>query len=790
MADIKDRIRQYLETYTGKPPRLQDVMKALQIPLTERKSVRRIMRELQVDGHLALLRTRAYVSSSPRQTISGILKVSRRGFGFLVPDIGEGLPAVGDIYISRKRMGEAMNGDRVRVRLVVDERRRGEKSSKLREGQVVEVLEHGTTKLVGAFYPTRSGGNVIPRDERLNRTIATPRPDPDLQVADGDLVVAEITAWTHPTEPLIGRVVERLGTPGDQGLDITVLIRDAGVEPEFSEEVLEEVAEIPDAIPPEEISRRTDFRNIVTFTMDGATAKDFDDALSIERLDEGMVRLGVHIADVSYYVKEGTGLDADAFERATSIYPIDRVVPMLPEKLSNNLCSLRPNEDRLTMSCLMTIDEKGRVHDYSIHEGVIRSAHRLIYEEVQTVVDGGAEPKLARALGGIRVQLDELYKLRKILTDMRARRGALDLDVPETEILFDEQGKVKGITRRPRLESHRVVEECMLIANEVVAAHLLNLQVPSVYRVHEDPDLDKLRQLMPVLAQLGVKFPAKKELGADAIQSALDQSAKLETGFISRRLILRAMARAHYSEENVGHYGLASTCYTHFTSPIRRYPDLLVHRFLRETAAHGAPTAGRYRPPVFGGAKQSDPFEGHHSKYLPRGRQEYLAARLPSWTKHCSEQERRAEDIEYDAAKVKSLEYMKQFIGQEFDGYIIGVMNFGMFVELIEMPVEGLLHVRQLTTDFFEYDEDRMNLVGRETGETYKLGDKLRIYVENVSVESLELDFALAEKYVAAGSAERRTEAGTERVARQKRHEARKPRSGGFQARGGKRGRR
>jgi len=790
---LKDRIRTLLENWTGRAPRLQDVMAELRLPPTERRTVRRLMRELQVDGELAKLKRGGdrFVSAAPKGSIIGVIRVSKRGFAFLIPEPDAGGPALTDIFIPKKRLAEAMNGDKVRVRVVQNTRGRHEGPSKLPEGQVVEVLERGTTQLVGAYFATKRGGNVIPKDERFTRTIQVPRPDPAWEIQDGDYVIAEITAWTHSTEPLIGRVTERLGGLDTVGIDITVLIRDAGVDPEFSREVEEQVAKIPDTIPEEEVARRTDFRKITTFTMDGATAKDFDDALSVERLESGLLRLGVHIADVSYYVREGTPLDAEAYERATSIYPIDRVVPMLPEKLSNNMCSLRPDEDRLTISCMMDIDEQGRVHHYSLHEGIIRSAHRLIYEEVQAVIDGNAEPKLARSLGDIRVQLEELYRLREILTKMRNRRGALDLDIPETQVEFNEAGEVSGIVRRPRMDSHRVVEECMLIANEVVAAHLFNLHIPSVYRVHEDPDADRLRQLMPVLAQLGVKFSAKKDVTAESIQSALDQAAKLEHGFIARRLILRAMARARYTDENLGHYGLASSCYTHFTSPIRRYPDLLVHRLIRETAAQGAKMEGRYRPPQFG--QGEDPLheaEGRKGKNLPAERYEYLAARMDSWTRHCSERERRAEDIEYDAAKVKSLEYMRQFLGQEFDGIITSITPFGFFVELDKMPVEGLVHLRNLTSDYYEFDDEKLVLTGRNTGQTFKLADRVRILVENVSVSSLELDFQFEEKYLAAGSAERVAENNLERAARAKRHDARRPRTGGFQGRGKRRGRR
>jgi ribonuclease R len=456
---------------------------------------------------------------------------------------------------------------------------------------------------------------------------------------------------------------------------------------------------------------------------------------------------------------------------------------MLPEKLSNNVCSLRPNEDRLTMSCIMDVDQDGKVHHYSIHEGVIRSCHRLIYEEVQAAMDGTAEPQIARSLGDIRLQLEMLYELRKILTDMRVRRGSLDLDIPETEIQFDMAGNVSGIVRRSRLESHRVVEECMLLANEVVASHLRGLKIPAVYRVHEEPDLDKLRQLIPVLAYLGVKFPSKREITADAIQAALKMAAKSETGFIARRMILRAMARARYSEENLGHYGLGSTCYTHFTSPIRRYPDLLVHRLVREAMANGTSMSGAYQPPVWG-AHDAEVDHGGNGSPVSPDRFAFLKANMHSWAHHCSDREQRAEDIERDATKALSLEFMRKFLGEEFDGYVTSVTGFGMFIELQDLPVDGLIHLRNLPGDFYEFDDERMMLTGRETGRTFKLGDRVRVAVENVSVASMELDFALVQKYAPTGSLERSENINLARLARDRRYQDRRPRHKGFQSRG------
>ena len=374
---------------------------------------------------------------------------------------------------------------------------------------------------------------------------------------------------------------------------------------------------------------------------------------------------------------------------------------------------------------------------------------------------------------------------------MRLRRGALDLDIPETQVVFHPDGTVKGIERRSRLETHRIVEECMLIANEAVATHLFNLHVPSVYRVHEPPDMRKLRHLQPILAHLGIRFPAKQDITPEALQVALDHTVKTETGFIARRLILRAMMQAHYDDENLGHYGLASPCYTHFTSPIRRYPDLLVHRLLRETMRAGAPTEGVYAPPG-----EPDPEQGMAGRRrisllapppLSAERNEFLRNHLDEWTTHCSERERRAQDIENDSMKVKSLEYMRQHLGEEFWGYITSVLTWGFFVELEHLPVEGLVHVRNLHDDFYEYDEDRMILVGKQNGATFKLGDKVRVYVEAVNVLSMEMDFVLIEKLVPEGSRERQAELHRQRMERDQRHKSRQPRHGGFQRRGKRR---
>lgn len=782
MDEMREQVLAWLQTKPQGPFRAEDIARALGLPASARTRIKRQLRELAVAGELARFKGHSYAIPAQSTTVAGILRTSTKGFGFVVPE--SQFISGGDrreIFVPRKRMADALHNDKVLVRIVSD-------SGKSPEGQILRVVERGTRELVGTFYHTKRGGTVIPRDEKVGRSIHTPRPPAEMNLSDGDYVLVEITGWPSATEPLLGRVTEALGEPGTPGIDVTIVIRDAGVEPAFPPGVLEEADALPAEIPAHEIARRTDFRHHTTFTIDGPHAKDFDDALSVSRLPDGRWLLGVHIADVAHYVAENSAIDTEARDRATSIYPVDRVVPMLPEKLSNGLCSLRPGEERLTMSVIMEVDHDGHVGRYSIHDGVIRSSHRLVYEDVQALMDGTAPPDVVRSIGDVRPFLEDLYALRRVLTKMRLRRGALDLDVAETEVVMNDKHETVGIVRRPRLESHRVVEECMLLANEVVAAHLFNLQVPSVYRVHEPPDLAKLRNLLPVLAHLNVRFPARRDITPDAIQIALDSAAASETGFIARRLILRAMMRAHYRDENLGHYGLASTCYTHFTSPIRRYPDLIVHRLLKETIAGGAPANGVYNPPshavpVLSARIAPEAGAAETAGGLARERTALLRRNLGPWTRHCSERERRAEEIENCATTVKSLEFMRRFLGDQFEGYITSVVNWGVFVELREFPVEGLVHIHSLEDDFYEYDEEHMILTGKHTGRSLRLGAPVRVAIESVNVATMELNLALIELLREKGDDGDLSKRRKERLDRERRHKERRPRTGGFQSR-------
>jgi ribonuclease R len=845
--ELEQSIRQILARPIRGRLRVRDILNEIGAGPGARRTVKRLIAEITqsdfgkapVDPEFdaetvvpkAPARTLSFRSSSEEGGLIGRLQLSGRGHGIVLLETASGTVTTGwarasQVFVSRKNLGEAFHGDRVITSII----RRPSTGKDLPEGIVTRILERANTKIVGTYYRDRRGGTVVPRDERLRRTVSVPLPDPALRVTEGSFVVVEIGDWPPYPAPLSGRVIEFLGDDQTKNIDVTLIIKGTGVADEFPSDALEEAGRIATrGITEEEVERRFDFRTWTTFTMDGATAKDFDDALSIARLDNGLWRLGVHIADVSHYVNEGSVLDREAASRGTSIYPVDRVIPMLPEALSNDICSLRPDVDRLVLSCIMDIDERGLVHEYSIHEGIIRSSFRLIYEDVQAVMDGKAEPELARRLGPIWLQLENLYRLRRVLTEMRLARGALDLDVPETEVLFEgdevdyaalpEPSRrfpprgdrpVKGVVRRARLESHRVVEECMLLANEVIAAHLFSLGIPSIYRVHEQPDLEKLKNLSTPLSQLGVRLSGGgKGLGVRAIQAALEQAGKIEHGSIARRLILRSMMRARYAEFNAGHFGLGSTCYTHFTSPIRRYPDLLVHRLLRETLNNGVKGHGTYTPPVQDpGSSPAQPYQGQNRsripndgsatenpQALPPSRIQHWERTLPVHASHCSERERRSEDIERDCNQLKTLEYMRGFHGEPFSGFVTSVLTFGFFVELDQIPVEGLVPLRGLDSDYYEFDEERLVLTGRRSRDTIRLGDRVIVAVENIDLHSLTMDFALLDRIRPEGyDPEKQHQLNTESRAREQRHQERRPNHRGFQSRGrsrrGKGGRR
>ena len=723
---MKERILELLERLAGQTLSLREILLRLQLPPTERATARRVLRSLAAEGRVLAFRNQHYGCGKAQGNIVGVLSVSARGIGYVSPERppGETKEArAADVSISRQNMSSAIHGDRVEVHVIREQFGR-------REGYVVRVLERGTPTLVGRFLHQRKGGVVLPRDARIDRNIVVSTCPPREVLQDDQWVVVRITQWTAWPEPLYGRIEDILGSDGDPGLDVLLIVRDHGVVPEFPREVEREAAGLAGRLNHAALENRRDLRDWLIVTIDPERAKDFDDAVSLEVLEGGRRRLGVHIADVSHYVAEGGAVDREGLERATSIYPVDRVIAMLPERLSNELCSLRPREDRLTMSVVATLDAHGKVLDCDLFRSVIRSRHRLTYRQVQDLFDGAPEEKAA-SFGDAHEMLFGMRELAAQLAAERRKQGGLDLDIPEPEIVLDADGRVREVRRSERWESHRLIEQFMILANEAVARHLAGRHLPVLYRIHQPPDPEKLERLRPFLKAVGARWPAGDgPISQKTLQRLLDSLGRLEAGPMLHTLVLRAMMRAVYSPKNVGHYGLASPCYCHFTSPIRRYPDLVVHRVL------GA--------------------------WLDRGK--VADEQIEQWretfddvARHCSEREERGDQIERDAIKVKSLEFMRQFVGEEFEGLISGVLSFGFFVELLPYPVEGLAHVRELHDDYYRLEEEQLALVGESSGRRFRFGDKIKVVITKVDLINLEMDLIPAD--LAEGPTPRRRRA-------------------------------
>jgi len=690
-----------------------DIQKLLKIDKNERKALKAVLSALEEEGKIHRFKKRRWGLLQSSDLVTGTLSIARKGYGFVHPEaLIPDAPPPPDVYITRKNLGGALHGDRVLVRL-------RDRDSDRPEGRIAKILEHARMEFVGRFQFEKKGGIVIPKDERINRLIQVPKLAIRNRLKNGMWVMVRILDFGDELQPMLGEITEIVGEDDEKGIDILLIIRDHGVKPEFPDEVEREAAALPQGISDDELAQRKDFRHLTTFTIDPETAKDFDDALSIEHLPNGFFRLGVHIADVAHYVQTDSTIGIEACARGTSIYPVDRVIPMLPERLSNNLCSLRPNEDRLAMSVLMNIDSRGKIHHCEFYNSVIRSRHRLNYTEVQTVFDH-SDPWICARYADIRDDLFALKKLSEILIKMREEKGALDLDIGETDVIFDSAGTVIDLRRHPRLTSHRIVEQCMILANEAVAQKIFRLHIPSLYRIHEPPSQDKLHKLIPVLANFGITLPPKRAITPRLIQQALERIEQLgDAGAILRTVILRAMMRAQYFPENKGHYGLGSACYTHFTSPIRRYPDLIVHRILKEVLS---------------------------GQYKDEENLESWKERLPEIALHSTDMEERAEAIEHEAANILGLEFMRRFIGFEFEGFISSVTNFGLFVELERYPIDGLIPIASIGNDHYEFNQATLTLTGKSSSRAFRLGDRIIVSIDHIDVMKQEMDLSLVKK--------------------------------------------
>ena len=690
------------------PATPRELLRVLRIPRDERVAFKRNLRNLVNDGALIEIKGNRVGLPDRMDLVVGTLDGHSSGIGFVAPERPiEGLKK--DIYIAAHNMKEALHGDRVVVRI---ERYREDGRA---EGKIVQVLERGATTVVGRYEIDASGlGFVAPFDRRLTTDVVIPRGEA-LDAEPGEMVTVEVTRWPTPTRGPAGRIVEVLGDINDPGVDTEIILRKYNITDEHPAEAVEEARRIGTAVRQKDIAGRIDFRDRKVVTIDGEHARDFDDAISIEKLKNGHYWLGVHIADVAHYVQEGGPLDTEAFERGTSVYFPERAVHMFPEALATGLCSLKPNVDRLVQSCLMEVTARGEVVRYEIHDGIIRSDARMTYTEVNAILTDRDRDTMARYRE--LVPMFELMKeLFEVLNARRTRRGSVDFDLPEAQVVLDEDGFIENIIASERNVAHRLIEEFMLLANETVAGHLESNGMPALYRIHEPPDPLKVLQFEEFISAFGYSLGAgESSVKPSHFQKLVNRIRNTPEERPIAFLMLRTMQKARYDPMNVGHFGLAAPTYTHFTSPIRRYPDLVVHRLLREMRQ----------------TKVSDE------------RKAELEDELPEIGRHTSERERVAADAEREILQWKKVRFMADKVGDVFDGYVTGVAAFGMFVELVDHYVEGLVHVSTMADDYYRYREQQHSLFGESTRKTYRLGDKVRVQIIRVDMERRQIDLGL-----------------------------------------------
>ena len=636
--------------------------------------------------------------------LKGRLSVNKKGFGFVIVDGRDE-----DIYIDAKNMNGALNND-----LVVVEELKGQNGKKT-EGRVVKVLKKENNLIVGEYKIIDGNPHFIPDDKKLRMEIILDNKDLD-DLVDGHKIQVSIVKEMGKYKYL-GELVKIIGHKNDPGVDILSIIYDHGINDVFTDEVMEEVNALPSEVLDSDREGRKDLTDMTIFTIDGDDTKDIDDAISISKKGENYI-LGVHIADVSYYVKEGTALYKEAYSRGTSVYLVDRVVPMLPHKLSNGICSLNPNVDRLAISCIMEITPNGKIVSHDIFESVIRSRIQMTYKKVNKILNDEETPE---GYEPFKDDLKLMWELAKILRKEKLSRGYLDFDVDEPKILVDENCKPYDVVLRERGKGENMIEDFMIAANETVAEHVFYMGLPFVYRVHEVPDNEKVEGFLNSISMLGYHIVGDRNfVYPKSMKKILDQLRDKEGFEILSTLLLRCMKKAVYKPENLGHYGLASKCYTHFTSPIRRFPDTTVHNLLRKY--------------IF-----NEPNDKELNRLI-----EYWEENLPALCDHASEKERDSIDCERDVESMKMAEYMESHIGEEYDGTISSVMNFGLFVQLDNM-IEGLVHISEIKGDYYTFDETTHTLRGEKKGKMYKLGQKVRVVVTNASKENSTIDFNLVE---------------------------------------------
>ncbi|MGE7665828.1 ribonuclease R [Ureibacillus composti] len=703
--DLQNRLLELMKNDDYKPMKVDEIEEVLQLEdADEFKELVKTLVRMEDQGFVVRSRSNRYGLPERMNLLRGKFIGHAKGFGFVTPE-EEGMD---DIFIPPHEINGALNGDTVLIRVLK------ETSGDRREGTITKIIERGKTTFVGTYQANRGFGFVVTDDKKMNMDIFVAKED-TLGAVDGHKVVVEITNWPSDIKSATGMITKILGHKNDPGVDILSIIYKHDIPPEFPKEVVDAAGSVPDTIDPKDLDDRRDLRNETIVTIDGADAKDLDDAVTVTKNEDGTYKLGVHIADVSFYVTEGSIIDQEAYDRGTSVYLTDRVIPMIPHRLSNGICSLNPQVDRLTLSCEMIIDQNGHVVKHEIFQSVINTTERMTYSDVYKILEEQDE-ELIKRYEPLVPMFKNMAELAEILRNKRAERGAIDFDFKESKILVDDEGWPTDVVIRERTVAERLIEEFMLVANETVAEHFHWMQVPFIYRIHEDPKPEKLQRFFEFVTNFGLVV---KGTGNSVHPKALQEIIKAIEGLpeepVISTMLLRSLQQAKYYPESIGHFGLSTDFYTHFTSPIRRYPDLIVHRLIRTYLVNGDVS----KETQFKWAQQMDEIADH-----------------------TSERERRAVDAERDVDALKKAQYMSDKIGEEFEGMVSSITNFGIFVELPN-TIEGLVHISNMTDDYYHFDDRQMIMIGEHTKRQFRIGDEVTVRVANVSIEESSVDFEI-----------------------------------------------
>jgi ribonuclease R len=700
-----DRLLSYMKDEAYKPLTVQELEDAFGIEGSENfKEFVKALVVMEEKGLVVRTRSNRYGLPEKMNLIRGKVSAHAKGFAFVIPEES----GMDDIFIPPNETNNAMNGDTVLVRVS------SESSGSRREGTVVRILKRGVEEIVGTYTESKHFGFVLPDDKKFASDIFIPK-SANMGAVEGHKVVVKLTSYPEGRKSAEGEVTQILGHKNDPGVDILSVIHKHGITVDFPDEVLEQANQVPDEIDESDLVNRRDLRDQTIVTIDGADAKDLDDAVTVTKLDNGNYKLGVHIADVSYYVKEGSPIDEEAFERGTSVYLVDRVIPMIPHRLSNGICSLNPKVNRLTLSCDMEINSEGQVVKHEIFQSVIKTTERMTYSDVNGILVDKDE-ELRNRYEPLVPMFEDMEELAQILRTKRMNRGAIDFDFKEAKVIVDEEGKPVDVAMRERSVAEKLIEEFMLVANETVAEHFHWMDVPFIYRIHEDPKEDKLQRFFEFITNFGlvVKGTANA-VHPRALQEIIEDVQGKPEEMVVSTIMLRSMQQAKYDPESLGHFGLSTDYYTHFTSPIRRYPDSIVHRLIRTYLIDGK---------------------------LDESTRAKWDAQMDHIAEHTSSRERRAVEAERETDELKKAEYMEDKIGEEYDGIISSVTNFGMFVELPN-TIEGLVHVSYMTDDYYRYDERHLAMIGEKTGNVFRIGDEITIRVVNVNKDERAIDFEI-----------------------------------------------